>query len=256
MRTFQRILNCFFYKPKTRISLALFYLTILLFGAYFFYNRNSNDLYELEKLIEKFGIEPKHNIIKIKPYCKCRQEILVKEYYDNIYVTNKAIIYYNGSLSKLEAEKQLVLVNYLKSIFNIPSKNVIANPKFTCNLYSELRHGPGQKVISYSLYGTHLGYYNLIDTIANMSLEFFDDWIIRVHYDNSIKKDIICNMECKHDHIYFCNVQETPFKNVSTINLFKPKKNQVKLVKNDMGYIHGKILFSFIKSLINIADYC
>jgi hypothetical protein len=254
MRTLQRIFYYFILKPKTRISLAIFYLILSLYGVYFFYNRSSFNFFALEQLIENYGMDPKYNLIKIEPYCKCRKEILVKEYFDNIYLVDKTIIYYNATLSKEDAKKQLSFVDFLKNIFSISSENVFVNPKFTCNLYSELRHGPGKKVISYSLYGTHVGYYHLIDTIGNMSLEFFNDWIIRVHYDNSIKKEIICENECKHDHMYFCNVHETPFKSISTVNLFKSNNNEI---KNDMAYVHGRFYFTvvqfFLKQIKPIA---
>ena len=92
---------------------------------------------------------------------------------------------------------------------------------FTCDLYNVLRRGYGQKVVSYSLYGSNPIYYTEIKKISQQVAKYFPDWIIRIHYDDTLNKSIICEYECLKDdvtgkyvdNIDFCNINQIPFGN-------------------------------------------
>jgi hypothetical protein len=80
-----------------------------------------------------------------------------------------------------------------------------------CSQYSTLR-GSHQRIIAISMYGPKE---NAMFS-ANASLDFlhaliidmtktYPDWILRIYHDASIKEDIICPLECAHNHVDFCN---------------------------------------------------
>ena len=81
-------------------------------------------------------------------------------------------------------------------------------PNVTCDLFNVLRRGPGQKVIAYSLYGTHPKYYDQIKPLLKMAAEYYSDWVLRIYYDDSINKSLICDIECMKDEFdrYYDNV--------------------------------------------------
>ena len=108
---------------------------------------------------------------------------------------------------------------YLYLVFSIDTRKNLKQPLyklsseefsdsiFTCELFSALRRGKKQKVISYSIFGNNSFYYSKLETIGKQVKEFYPDWSIRVYYDNSTEKSIICQNECSpEDNIDFCNV--------------------------------------------------
>lgn len=80
-----------------------------------------------------------------------------------------------------------------------------------CSQYSTLR-GLHQRVIAISMYGpkenvifsTNASLYFLHGLIADMT-EIYPGWVLRIYHDVSIKEDIICPIECQHNHVDFCN---------------------------------------------------
>ena len=104
-----------------------------------------------------------------------------------------------------------------------------------------LTHGPNKKVMGFTLYGKNLGYSSLFDLIAQQAKILFPDWIIRIYYDDTIDKSVICNLECKYDTIYFCHVNKIPFNNANNIDLFKTNhdSNIKSLISNDLSHVHG-----------------
>lgn len=90
---------------------------------------------------------------------------------------------------------------------------------FTCDAYNVLKRGFKQKVISYSLFGTGRNYYDKLKSLAKQVEKFYPGWIIRVYYDQSIDKSIICQVECEKDengelldNADFCNVNKISLK--------------------------------------------
>lgn len=84
--------------------------------------------------------------------------------------------------------------------------------QLACNLYSSLRRGKAQKVVAYSLYGRQEAYYHKIANLSRQIKKFYPDWFIRVYYDESIRKSVICEIECLKsggqflDNVDFCHV--------------------------------------------------
>jgi len=87
----------------------------------------------------------------------------------------------------------------------------------TCNLYNVLRRGKNQKVIGYSLYGKNEKYYINLKNITQQVKKLYPGWTIRIYHDNSIKKSIICEIECLKepdnsltDIVDFCHINKLP----------------------------------------------
>ena len=91
----------------------------------------------------------------------------------------------------------------------------------TCDLYNVLRRGYGQKVVSYSLYGTNELYYKELKYLTELVRKFYPTWIIRIYYDKTINSSVVCEYECLKDIktgeyvdiIDFCRINEIPFGN-------------------------------------------
>ena len=80
-----------------------------------------------------------------------------------------------------------------------------------CSQYSTLR-GSHQQIIAISMYGPQensLFSFNasltfLYELIGDMT-KTYPGWILRIYHDTSIKENIICPIECAHNHVDFCN---------------------------------------------------
>lgn len=92
--------------------------------------------------------------------------------------------------------------------------------RFTCDLYKVLRRGRGQKVISLSLFGNDSFFYEKLYDISKQAKQLYSDWVIRVYYDDSINKKIICDLECalEEANVDFCYINEIKLK-LTTANL-------------------------------------
>ena len=186
---------------------------------YFKNNENKNEKIE-ENLYTSFNV---------KSRCECRNDISVARHnkLKNLYKMNDYYIIFDITAENITRAE---LIN--KYSLNNEDK-VNLNPRFTCDLYNEISHGPNQRVIGFSLYGTHQGYYKNIEKILVAAQKLFPEWIIRVHYEKSINQEIICELECKYKQIYFCNVNEILFKYDIGVDLFQSPP------KHDLSYIHG-----------------
>ena len=72
------------------------------------YQGTNKDLLKLQNILRVGELTPEQLTLA--------KEILVKEYFDNIYLVDKTIIYYNATLSKEDAKKQLAFVDFLKNV--------------------------------------------------------------------------------------------------------------------------------------------
>ncbi|CAF3402921.1 unnamed protein product [Rotaria socialis] len=97
-----------------------------------------------------------------------------------------------------------------------------------CSQYATFR-GFHQRIIAISMYGpkentlfsfkTSLNFlYELIDDMTNI----YPGWILRIYHDSSIKEDIICPIECAHNHVDFCNA--SAMGNLRNVNSYMPPK--------------------------------
>ena len=88
----------------------------------------------------------------------------------------------------------------------------------TCDFYNALRRGPGQKTIGLALYGQTRNYYyynRLINITRQIKNLYANQWLLRVYYDKTINKSIICQIECMKNEegeylnvADFCNINE------------------------------------------------
>jgi hypothetical protein len=113
--------------------------------------------------------------------------------------------------SNCSCRKEIVKIKNYTSDFSRP----------LCDLYKVLRRGNGQKVLSYSLYGSDPLYYSHIKEISKQVTKYYPGWTIRIYYDKSVNQSIICEYECLKDevtgnytdNIDFCNINQIPFGN-------------------------------------------
>jgi hypothetical protein len=114
-------------------------------------------------------------------HCKNRLDILLEKYDDDYLIS--------------ESDSVTGKKRYLYSI----SEKEFENLNLTCDLYNVLRRGRSQKVIGFSLYGNNPFYYKKLVNLTKMIKDFYPGWLMRVYFDNSINKSIICDIECQQD---------------------------------------------------------
>jgi hypothetical protein len=80
-----------------------------------------------------------------------------------------------------------------------------------CSHYSTLR-GFHQRIIAISMYGPKenaiFGMNESLNFLHELILDMtktYPGWILRIYHDASIKDDIVCPIECAHNHVDFCN---------------------------------------------------
>lgn len=162
-------------------------------------------------------LEEKVNIKKLdakpiriyKSDCKCRSDQI--ELARN---PNNPLIYDVYKLETLPNENGSGDVEQGTFLYNI-NETEYSKAVLTCNLYTSLLRGKNQKVIAYSLFGQRKGYYEKLKKIAEQAKKIYPGWVIRVYYDKSINKSIICDIECHQDNdqeyvdnIDFCNAEK------------------------------------------------
>ena len=111
--------------------------------------------------------------------------------------------------SKCDCRKEIFYISEFKKDYE----------NTTCDLYNVIRRGYGQKVVSYSLYGTVPMYYSELKYLSQLVAKHYPTWIIRIHYDKTVNSSVICEFECLKDdksgnymnNIDFCNINEIPF---------------------------------------------
>jgi hypothetical protein len=99
------------------------------------------------------------------------------------------------------------------------NKTAFNELNFTCSLYSVLKRGAQQRVISFSLYGKENRYYVKLKDIVQQIKHFYPNWLVRIYHDDSIDPNIKCEIECLFDsknnsrlldNVDFCNINEIP----------------------------------------------
>lgn len=148
----------------------------------------------LSRYIPKIII--KDAITHLKSNCDCKVQTVQLKDYQNFYEI------------KIDNIKKYELS---KSKFNLGA--------ITCDLYNVLRRGPNQKIISYSLYGINEFYYDRLKILIKQAKELYPEWIIRIHYDNSINLNVICELECfknnetneYFNNVDFCDMNRLPY---------------------------------------------
>jgi hypothetical protein len=165
-------------------------------------------------IIHKYCFEY-HFYVQIKHKCNCnRPDILIYKYNLN------DEYYFVQYTSKLK---------YKISNYEFEQLN------FTCDLYNVLRRGRTQNILGYSLYGKNDFYYKKLIHLTNEVLKFYPNWLMRVYYDNSINKSVICQMEChSNDNVDFCNVEKINYK-LKSEHKFSLEKSSIL----NLTYLHA-----------------
>jgi len=115
--------------------------------------------------------------------CWCRNnELIVVEEIDNTYLGVNSV-------------KNHI---FRTRLFNI-SKIEFNQSILTCNIFSTLRRGKHQKVLSYTLFGKNKFYYDKLKNVTQQIQQYYPDWFMRVYHDSSIDRSIICDLECQTD---------------------------------------------------------
>ena len=91
---------------------------------------------------------------------------------------------------------------------------------FTCNLYSVLRRGFNQRVVSYSLFGRNGRYTEKLKWLGVQINKLYPGWFMRVYHDNTIDPNLICETECwsKNQNHEMINLDNSDFCNISDLN--------------------------------------
>jgi hypothetical protein len=87
-------------------------------------------------------------------------------------------------------------------------ENELLESRFTCGLYNLLKRGRNQKVFAYSLYGQKERYYEKLSEIVKQVREFYPNWIVRIYHDNTVNKNVTCDIECAEDNVDLCDINE------------------------------------------------
>ena len=135
------------------------------------------------------------------------------------------IIYKQGTLAY-----QRQSCSCARPLFTSTSNLLILNEisSSLCSHYSTLR-GSHQRIISISMYGpkenalfAFNASLNFLSELINDMKKIYPDWILRVYHDATIKDDIICPIECAHNHVDFCNA--SALGNLGNIGNYVPPK--------------------------------
>ena len=204
---------------KSLIKLVLFVIFVL---ACIYRERLYLEYYTLFSYIERDTIYKQSSrdfsktSLVYKSVCNCHKEIIYLDKTSSSYqisFTNRA------EFNKTQPKEKIFQ-------YEIPVDQFEAST-FLCDMYHVLRRGPNSKVISYSLYGKNRFYYDLIFSLAELAKKLYPDWTVRIHYDNSIDKSIICEIECLKqksninlflDNVDFCNIEKLPYDTSNTWN--------------------------------------
>jgi len=221
-------------KKKFCSKFALKLISINALLLYFIYS------YVEHKFAERLSTEEFYfenfEKIPLQPHCKCRKRAYIEQHklFENFY--RKGDYYF-----LFETDHENKTLNSINKYNILHKRQFFLNPRFTCDLHHVFTHGPHAKVLSYSLYGQRTSYSYLLENIINQAKSLYKGWIIRVYYNNSINKTIICDLECKYDNIYFCDVQKVPFKYRSNINLLKTDENGLRPISasNNLSYVNA-----------------
>jgi hypothetical protein len=161
------------------------------------------------------------NVIYFKHNCECKKD------------TRLAIVK-NENTSSVYFEKTNQISKHLYDLSN----DEIEKSVFTCDFYNSFRRGKSQRIISYSLYNKNRFFYDKLKEITRQLKVLYPGWTMRVYYDKTIDKSVICEVECQIDdkgllldNADFCDINNLTFKleNVKNSNL----------TPFDASYIHS-----------------
>lgn len=175
----------FFNGIKRYIKLLIFCISsIAILGLVY----KLNERIDLSLRNVQYTTKPQEKLLKetfFKSECDCRQNSYVKlDKYETFY----SIKLKNSNDNSTRLQYRI-------------NKNDFQNLNITCDLFSVFRRGRNQRVIGFSLYGQNRFYYDKLKNLTRLVKKLYPGWIMRVHYDDSIDKSIICEIQCQKDDI-------------------------------------------------------
>lgn len=197
----------------------------------------------------QFAKQDDYFVKTIKPFCNC--SAFIDEY---ILIEKRPDTKFSDFLVVSLVKENLMTGDYpantndfiIKTfLFNITQTQLNSFVK-TCDLYNVLRRGLGQKIISYSLYGTKPKYSQNLEGIADIIRLKYSGYTARVYYDSSVNETIRCHLECEYpDIIDFCNMNKFS----TGVSEMYGKSDRV----IDMTYMH-KMMWRFLPSGDSFVD--
>ena len=139
--------------------------------------------------------------------------------------------------------------NKAKFVYNL-TKYEFETFNTTCDLYNVLRRGKSQKVLSFSLFGKNKFYYHKLKKISKQIKILYPGWLMRVYYNNSIEKSLICEIECLKDKGGEV-IDNSDFCNINDVNL---KFNKIKNIDNGYGKLNVEYMLATKWRWFPIAD--
>lgn len=220
-------------KKNVLIIITFMFIEICLY-VYFKLANPFENFYDNKKILNPKNIELKH-------FCDCKsfnnEYILVEQHNTNlIYEPVISISYLK--LERNQTKSQIQNYKIQKIILNV-TLDQLKTETVTCDLYNILRRGKHQKIISYSLYGKDRIYYRNIETILQQVRTKYNDYFVRIYYEDTIDKHLRCKLECKYsDIVDFCNI------NRFSTSIYDQIKGDSKKFK-DLSYMH-KMMWRFL----------
>ena len=142
-----------------------------------------NNAYEyLRSIFQNGSANDSNEIVYFESECACKRDKILQ-------------MHKHADYTALHLMRNPNEASFLYAISN----KELADSVLTCDLYNTLRRGKSQKVISYSLYNKNRFYYDKLKEIAKQMKQLYPEWIMRVYYDQTIDKSIICEVECEKD---------------------------------------------------------
>lgn len=185
---------------KTKVKFCLI-TTLALLSALFVYTRLTFYLYEIKYsnlLLQNSNTFPAGQTkLTLFSDCYCQKDIVHVTKHENFYeIVIESPIEKTANSYRLEKD-------YFENLF------------FTCDLYTVLRRGPSQKIISYSVNDADLNSENFLKSIdekVSFSSAHYPEWVLRFYHRNGLSHSVKCQSQCggNHDNVDFCNVNKLP----------------------------------------------
>ncbi len=193
----RRLKRTFVYQKKPRIIIFILIVVLLLsnvsvnfeiFHRYYFSYFYDHKAIYLKSDKSMFDLNGEQLLLKSE--CDCMRR------FDKIIITKK------GKAFEISRNND-------QNIISSYGVDEFEEFTFTCDLYRNLRRGRRQKVIGISLYGQDNMFKEALISLIEQVKKFYPNWIIRVYHDNDKLLDL-CQFECDHDNIDFCDVSQLP----------------------------------------------